>query len=129
MSSSTINSCNGCFNGSNYIGTQADYYNFTDNGILYIEQSGAVDTANYSLPANDQINIATDYAVNGGGVFIYTLGLTGFNLPLSYPIKNLTYRISNLTEHTLTLTTSGTATFTTADFPPIDYIQIINLKR
>jgi len=126
-SSSTDQSCNSCFNGSNYLGKESDYYIFTNNATLYIEEGGAIDTATYTIMANNRINIATNYAVNGGGVFDYSLLLTGGLLPLSYPIKNLTYSISNITEHTLTLYTSGTATLTGE--PPIKYIQIINLKR
>ena len=128
-STSTVNFCTSCFNGSNYLGKHLDYYNFVNNGTLYIQESGAIDTAKYSMDENNQVNIATDYAVNGGGVFIYSLGLTGFLQPLSYPIKNLTYSLSNVTGHTLTLTTTGVATLTGSGVLLIKYIEIINFKR
>ena len=128
-STSTTNSCIGCFNGSNYFGSSSDYYNFTVNGILYIQERESVDTAAYSMVTNNQVTITTDYAVNGGGVFIYSLGFTGSSLPLSFPIKNLTYSVSNITAHTLTLTTSGTETPATSGVSPLHYIEIIHLKR
>lgn len=126
-STSTDDFCSGCFNGSNYIGKESDYYTFNNDATLYIEESGATDTATYTIMTNNQINIAANYAVNGGGVFDYSLFRTGGLLPLSYSIKNLIYSISNMTEHTLTLYTSGTATMTGE--PAIKYIEIINLKR
>ena len=66
-SSSTDESCNSCFNGSNYLGKESDYYIFTYNATLYIEESGAIDTATYTIMTDkNRINIATNYAVNGG---------------------------------------------------------------
>src|SRR5450432_3033471 len=73
--------------GTNYIGTSNDYYNFTVNGTLYINENSLLRTTTYSTIANDQIDI------------VYNLS--------SDVTEHRTYFITNLTAHTATLTLSG----------------------
>ena len=40
----------------NYIGTSGDYYKFTDNGTVYLNENSILDTATYSM-INDNLNI------------------------------------------------------------------------
>jgi len=42
--------------GRNYIGTSNDYYNFTVNGTVYLNENFALDTATYSM-IDDNLNI------------------------------------------------------------------------
>ena len=89
-------------NGTNYIGTSNDYYNFNVIGTLYIKENSVAYTATYSMIANDQIDIAYDLPNNVA--------------------DHRTYYITNLTAHAATLTLSG------ASFGPAER-QIINLKK
>ena len=89
-------------NGTNYVGTSNDYYNFTVNGTLYINENSLLRTTTYSMIANDQIDI------------VYNLS--------SDVTEHRTYFITNLTAHTATLTLSGIS------LGPAER-QIINLKK
>jgi hypothetical protein len=88
--------------GTNYIGSSNDYYNFSVNGTLYINENSVLHTTTYSMIANNQIDIAYD-------------------LPNDVA-DHRTYYITNLTAHTATLTLSGSS------LGPAER-QIINLKK
>ena len=107
-SSSMTPSYNGFNSGSNYIGTSHDYYNFTANGNLYINEGLSLDTATYLMVTKTQVKVVY-YFENGIG-FGPSGGILG------------TYYITNLTAHTATLTLSGVT-------PGGRELQIISLKR
>jgi hypothetical protein len=90
------------FTGTNYIGTPADYYNFTAGGTLYIKEDTLQYTATYSVLINNQVNIVY-YFPNDAQ-------------------DSRTYNITNLTAHTATLTLAA------ASMGPAQY-QVINLKK
>ncbi len=107
-SSSITSSLNGFNGGSNYIGTSNDYYNFTVNGNLYINEGTSLDTATYSMVSNNQVKLVYYYA-------------NGVSFGSSGAIRG-TYNITNLTAHGVTLTTSGLT-------PEGQELEIINLKK
>lgn len=102
-------SITGQFNGgSNYIGTSDDYYNFTPNGNLFINEGASLYTATFSMVTTNQVKLIY-YYVNGA-----SFGPSG-------AIRG-TYNITNLTAHHVTLTTSGLT-------PEGQALEIINLKK
>ena len=107
-SSSITGSLNGFNGGSNYIGTTNDYYNFTVNGNLYINEGLSLDTATYSMDTSNQVKLVY-YSANG------------VNFGPNGAIRG-TYYITNLTAHTATLTLSGLT-------PEGQALQIINFKK
>jgi hypothetical protein len=88
--------------GTNYIGKASDYFDFTANGTLYIKEDSLLNTATYSMVANDQVDI----------VYILSNGISAHR----------TFSITNLTAHSATLTLSGSS------LGPAER-QIINLKK
>jgi hypothetical protein len=90
------------FNGTNYIGTPADYYNFTANGTLYIKEDTLLSGPTYTMLINNQVDIVYHLANDAE--------------------DHRTYNITNLTAHTATLTLAG------ASLGPAEH-QVINLKK
>jgi len=79
-----------------YNGTAADYFEFTNDGKLYIQENGAVDTATYTI--NTDKSITVNYLVyNGIPVTSYGSNITNF-------------RQVNLTGTSVTLTSSVAST-------------------
>src|SRR5450755_4369703 len=78
---------------SNFIGTTNDYYNFTANGNLYINEGLSLDTATYLMVTKTQVKLV--YYVENGIGFGPFGGIRG------------TFYITNLTAHTATLRDSG----------------------
>ena len=63
---------------STYNGTTADYFEFTNDGKLYIQENGAVDTATYTI--NTDKSITVNYLVyNGIAVTSYGSVITNFH--------------------------------------------------
>ena len=93
---------------TNYIGTSNDYYNFTANGNLYINEGLSLDTATYLMVTKTQVKLV--YYFENGISFGPSGGIRG------------TFNITNLTAHTVTLTDSGIT-------PEGQEFQIIRLKR
>ena len=61
-----------------YKGTAADYFEFTNDGKLYIQENGVVDTANYTI--NTDKSITVNYLVyNGAPVNSYGSIITNFH--------------------------------------------------
>ena len=61
-----------------YRGTAADYFEFTNDGKLYIQENGLVDTANYAI--NTDKSITVNYLVyNGAPVSSYGSVITNFH--------------------------------------------------
>jgi hypothetical protein len=107
-SASITGSLNGFNSGSNFIGTSNDYYNFTANGNLYINEGLSLDTATYLMVTKTQVELV--YYYDNGISFAPNGGVRG------------TFNITNLTAHTVTLTDSGLT-------PEGQELQIIRLKR
>ena len=60
-----------------YKGTPADYFEFTNDGKLYIQENGVADTANYTI--NTDKSITVNYLVyNGAPVNSYGSIITNF---------------------------------------------------
>jgi hypothetical protein len=78
--------------GSNYIGTSNDYYDFTVNGVVFINENSVKDTATYSTSQNNQIAIT--YSNGSISSFVITK-LTAHAATLSYLYAGPT-RIINL---------------------------------
>lgn len=93
---------------TNYIGTQADYFNFTSDGNLYVKKGTSFDTATYHLLSDDKIELIY-FSANG-----ISFGTAG-------AIRG-TYHIINLTAHSVSLSLSGLT-------PEGRQAEIINLKR
>ncbi len=70
-SASITRSLNGFNSGSNYIGTSNDYYNFTANGNLYINEGLSLDTATYLMVTKTQVELVYSYA---NGMALVPLG-------------------------------------------------------
>jgi hypothetical protein len=92
--------------GVNYLGTPSDHFKFTADGHLYNQLQGATDTSTYKV-SHDSIS----------AVYTYFNGQV-----ISNGVYHTTWTVSNLTLHTLTLSTW----FTT---PETAITQVINLKR
>lgn len=92
---------------SNYIGVTTDYYHFTSGGNLYIREGTILDTATYTLVSCNQVTIVYYYA---NGTIFPDGAIRG------------TYNISELTEHSVTLSLSGLT-------PEGQEIEIINLNK
>jgi hypothetical protein len=77
-----------------YVGTAADYYNFTQGGNLYRRESIHTDTSSFELLPNNQVEFLNiyDYRFEQDSMGTFTI------LKVS-----LTYTITTLTEHNLTL--------------------------
>lgn len=79
-----------------YTGTAADYFEFTNDGKLYIQENGVVDTATYTINTDKSINV--NYLVyNGVPVTSYGSNITNFHQV-------------NLTGTSVTLTSSVAST-------------------
>ena len=77
-----------------YLGATADYYNFTQGGDLYRRESIHADTCSFELSATNQV----------GFVNIYDYRFAKDSLgTFTTPKISLTYTITTLTEHNLTL--------------------------
>ena len=75
-----------------YKGKAADYFEFTNDGKLYIQENGAIDTANYTINTDNSLTV--NYLVyNGVPVNSY-----GSNIVNFHPV--------NLTGTSVTLTSS-----------------------
>ena len=93
---------------SNYTGTATDYYDFKEDGSLYIKKNAELDTAKYTMPKNNEVQIVY---YNAGNV---SFGANG-------AIRG-TYTITNLTGNTATLTLSELT-------PEGEEREVIHLKR
>jgi len=61
-----------------YEGTSGDYFEFTNDGKLYIKENGVVDTANYTIDTDKSITV--NYLVyNGAPVSSYGSVITNFH--------------------------------------------------
>jgi hypothetical protein len=61
-----------------YKGTAVDYFEFTNDGKLYIQENGVVDTANYTIDTDKSITV--NYLVyNGAPVSSYGSVITNFH--------------------------------------------------
>jgi len=79
-----------------YTGTASDYFEFTNDGKLYIQENGVIDTANYTI--NTDKTITVNYLVyNGISVNSYGSIITNFHQV-------------NLTGTSVTLTSSVAST-------------------
>lgn len=78
-----------------YNGTDADYFQFTEDGKLYILENGLVDTANYTINSDKSISVNylvyNSVPVNGYGSNIINfkqLGLTGNSVTLTSSVAS-----------------------------------------
>jgi hypothetical protein len=91
-----------------YNGKAADYFEFTNEGKLYIQENGAIDTANYTINTDKSVTI--NYLVYNG-------------VPVnSYGSNVVNFRPVNLTGTSVTLTSSLVS-------PAGILNRTINLKR
>lgn len=94
--------------GSNYIGKPNDYFDFISDGNLYYKEDAIYLREKYNMVASNQVQFFLLY--ENGYSYYGTTVYSGF------------YMITNLTEHTATLSQSSLS--------PDGYIwQMINLKK
>jgi len=86
-----------------YTGQQGDYFDFTTNGILYTKEGSVLDTLSYRLTSNTTI-IISSFGLIGNGVAE-------------------TSQITNLTDHSLTITAPVELT------PGGEFGRKVNLSR
>lgn len=82
-------------------------YNFTPSGNLYVKEGTSLDTGTYSFVSNNQVAIR----------YFYFDGIVFPN-----GANRGTYKITNLTDYSATLTLSGLT-------PEGQAVEIINLKK
>ena len=71
-------SANGGISSNVYYGKAADYFEFTNDGKLYTQENGAIDTANYTLNTDNSITV--NYLIyNGVPVNSYGSIITNFH--------------------------------------------------
>ena len=93
-------------NGHNYIGTPADYYDFRNDGTVYVKEGSNLDTMGYKVMGDSVINFYPDF----------TSGYYSLN-------------ITSITNNKLTLLL-GTNPASSANLTPEGYeVRIINLKK
>jgi len=83
--------------GSTYKGADADYFQFTEDGKLYIQENGLVDTANYTINTDKSISVNylvyNSVPVNGYGSNVTNfkqIGLTGNSVTLTSSVASVT---------------------------------------
>jgi hypothetical protein len=83
--------------GSAYKGVDADYFQFAEDGKLYIQENGLVDTANYTINTDKSISVNylvyNSVPVNGNGSNVTNfkqVGLTGNSVTLTSSVASTT---------------------------------------
>jgi hypothetical protein len=89
-----------------YVGTAADYYNFSQGGNLYRRESIHIDTCSFELLPNNQVEVLNiyDYSFEQDSLGTFTT-----------PKVSLTYTITTLTEHNLTLVANLSSSIATPE--------------